>query len=122
VLADGGALIEGCTAGSDGGGVYTTAGLRFGAGAGAVRLIRNAADGSGGGVMASGIAAWLSLGAGQSAVVADNTAGADGGGLGFEEGATVSVGEEGCPAVGCSPELVGNGVCDGVCMHRGCNW
>jgi hypothetical protein len=72
--------------------------------------------------MASGNGAELSLGTGQSLVVADNTAGADGGGLAFEAGATVSVGEEGCPAVGCSPGMVGNGVCDGVCMHRGCNW
>ena len=131
---DGNVTFLGCSAGADGGAIYAGAGLSLGvadsaaaaaaAGAGGVAEIlvgRSAAGRSGGGVMAHGFTAALSVAFAHRLVVTGNAAGADGGGLAFDVGATISVEAEGCSA-GCQQSYIGNGVCDPMCLFRGCNW
>jgi hypothetical protein len=72
--------------------------------------------------MASGCSAQLRVGLLHSLFVAGNTAGLDGGGLALEQGASLHLAAESCAMSGCDVGAVGNGVCDIVCMSRGCNW
>lgn len=114
-------VFELCSAGKDGGAVYTTAHLTFD-GDGAVTTLRsNTAGGKGGAVMALGCDASLFVPFGHRLSVLGNAA-LDGGGLAFDRGGSIVLEAEICGLPGCLPPMIGDGNCDAVCMSRGCNW
>ena len=121
--AEGGVEFVGCKAGLDGGGIYTSAGITFGAPGQRARtaIASNAAGGSGGGVLAFSSTAVLRVESGHSVVLEGNRASIDGGGLAFEEGGSLLLAPEGCPST-CLPSKIGDGVCDASCLQRACNW
>jgi hypothetical protein len=80
-----------------------------------------AAGGRGGAVMALGCDATLVVALGHRLSVVGNEA-LDGGGLAFDQGGSVTLEAETCASPGCTPGMIGNGVCNPVCMSRGCNW
>ena len=121
-LADGDATFSSCRAGLDGGGLYTSASVIFSGTAATTTLLSNSAGGSGGAIMAYGCAAQLRVNLLHSLAARKNTAGLDGGALALDQGASLHLDAETCAAIGCDVSNVGNGVCDPVCLSRGCNW
>ena len=127
-LTEGGASLEGCTAGLDGGAIYSSAGIAFGlpnpllSSGVSTNVLSNVAMGNGGGIMAYGCLAQLSIAVGHTLRVNGNYAAQDGGGIGFDQGASIRVEGASCSSAGCSVGMIGDGKCDGVCMFRECNW
>lgn len=122
--AEGGVLIEGCTAGLDGGGIYALAPLELSPSAAAARrvtLVRNTAGRTGGGARALGASAGITVASGAGLTVAGNSAGLDGGGIALAGGAGLGA-AGGCPAAICPASRRGDGACDPGCMTIGCNW
>ncbi len=135
VEAEGGVLIEDCSAGLDGGGIYALALLSLhpaadaaypsaaaASAAGRTMLLRNTAGRTGGGALALGALAGISVGSGAGLTAAGNSAGLDGGGLALASGGWLGAAAGGCPVTACPASRRGDGTCDPGCMTIGCNW
>jgi predicted outer membrane repeat protein len=122
--AEGDVEFAECQAGLDGGAIYTSTSLTFGAPGQQARtsVTSSSASGSGGGVMAFSRLATLRVESGHRVVLEGNWASMNGGGLAFEQGASLVLEPEGCDPSECSLSDIGNGKCDASCLHRACNW
>ena len=81
----------------------------------------NTAKSRGGSIFASGARAQLTLSSDIEVSFQNNSAFMHGGALYLEDAASMKVVEETCIAT-CQSRIRGNGVCNPVCMTRGCNW
>ena len=119
--------FDACQAGLDGGAIYTSTSITFGAPRQQARtsITSNSASGSGGGVMAFSSAATLRVESGYRLVIEANWASVNGGGLAFEQGASLVLAPEAqkaCDPAMCLQSEIGNGICNAPCLHRACNW